>query len=87
MLGPCLWCGSCCPFSFSNHLSGEEIAGCLTLIVLRQSVFCVSSERRHVFSLQSVIVEIPVLEITGIKLELILKLKIKCNDWLPADSN
>ena len=35
-----LWCSSCCPFCFSNHLSEEERAGCLILTVFWLSVLC-----------------------------------------------
>ena len=50
MLGPCLWCGPCCPFWCSKHLSNEEVAGCLTLIMFWQSV---PFERCHMCSVCS----------------------------------
>ena len=38
-----LWWCSWYPFQFSYHHAKEEKAGCLTLVVLWQSVFCVCS--------------------------------------------
>ena len=37
-----VWCGFWCNFSVNIYLAEEEIAGCLTLIVIWLSMLCVS---------------------------------------------